>query len=108
VFSELPSLTTEQSKLEKLRSINNFFTGEYDTVLFEASGEPELIDADLGVYIHPKPITELERLSYVVAQIRKLHCLPKNRLKLTPTGERVMNESFRGLSKEDAFKLENW
>lgn len=108
MFSQLPALTTDQAKLEKLRSINNFFTGEYDTVLFEATGEPELIDGELGVYIYPKPITELERVSYVVSQIQTLCCRPKNRMKLTPTGEMVMNESFRGLSKEDAFKLENW
>ena len=66
VFSELPAVSTTASDLEKLRSINNFFTGEYDTVLFEASGQPELIDAELGVYMQPKPITELDRLSYTV------------------------------------------
>ena len=87
VFSELPPVSSCKETLEKLRSINSFFTGEYDNVLYEASGEPQLIDADLGVYIQPKPVTELDRLSYVVAQIRRLHCVPKNRLKRTPTGD---------------------
>jgi len=87
VFSELPKLSKCKATLEKLRSINNLFTGEYDTILFEASGEPELIDGDLGIYIQPKAITELDRLTYVVYQLNKLNCLPKNKLKLTPNGD---------------------
>jgi hypothetical protein len=27
---------------------------------------------------------------------------------MTPTGEQVMNEAFCGLSKDDAFSLDNW
>ena len=108
IFSELPALTNNASDLEKLRSINNFFTGEYDTVLFEATGEPTLVDAELGVYLQPKPLTELDRLCFVVAQLRKLHCLPKNKLKMTPTGVVIANEAFRGLSRDEAFNLENW
>jgi len=66
--------------------VNSFFTGEYDSVLFEATGEPTLIDASMGVVIQAKPLTELDRLSFVAGQIKKLHCVPKNKLKMTPTG----------------------
>jgi radial spoke head protein 9 len=29
-------------------------------------------------------------------------------LKMTPTGEIMCNEAFKGLSKDEAFQLENW
>ena len=59
-------MISDAGDLEKLRSINNLFTGEFDSVLYQSSGEAKLIDAELGVYMQPKPITELDRLSYVV------------------------------------------
>jgi len=69
VFSELPKLLEDAAALDKLASINNFFTGEFDSILFQASGEPQCIDANMGLYLQPKPITELDRLTYVVHQI---------------------------------------
>jgi hypothetical protein len=48
-----------------LKQINNLFTGEFDTVLFQNSAPPTVIDADLGVVMQAKPITELDRLAYV-------------------------------------------
>jgi len=40
VFSELPQLSLSSEDLEKLKSINNMFTGEFDSVLFPGSGTP--------------------------------------------------------------------
>jgi len=40
VFSELPQLSANSEDLEKLKSINNMFTGEFDSVLFQGTGSP--------------------------------------------------------------------
>jgi len=40
VFSEMPKLLEDPNDLEKLRSVNNLFTGEFDSVLFPGSGAP--------------------------------------------------------------------
>lgn len=108
VFSELPKLLESAGDLDKVSQINNLFTGEFDQVLYEASGEAKCIDATLGLYMQPKPITELDRLSYVVHQIINNVALPKMFLKYIPSGELIINEAFRGLNKDDAFKLDNW
>ena len=65
VFSQLPSCPSDPKDIKKLCSVNNFFTGEFDTVLFAGSGAPKVIDAELGVVLHPKSLTELDRLSCV-------------------------------------------
>jgi hypothetical protein len=52
-----------------LASVNNFFTGEFDSVLFPGSGAPKVIDAELGVILQPKALTELDRLAYVYEQM---------------------------------------
>ena len=108
VFSELPKLLDTACDLEKLASINNLFTGEFDSVLFQPSGQPKCIDGELGLYMQPKPITELDRLSYVVHQIINIVALPKMFLKYIPSGELIINEAFKGLSRDDSLKLENW
>ena len=69
VFSELPKPVSNPKDLEKIKSINNLFTGEFDSVLFKGSGDPEVINAELGIVLQPKPLTELDRLSYVMNQI---------------------------------------
>ena len=51
VFSELPKLTENAEDLGKLKSINNMFTGEFDTVLFPGSGKAEVIDAVANIVI---------------------------------------------------------
>jgi hypothetical protein len=58
--------------------------------------------------LQPKPLTELDRLSYVVQQLQKISAVPKNRLKFTPTSQIQRNEAFRGLSREEAFDMKNW
>ena len=40
VFSELPKLSENSEDIEKLKSLNNMFTGEFDSVLFQGSGKP--------------------------------------------------------------------
>ena len=91
-----------------MASINNFFTGEFDSVLFAASGKPTVVDAELGVFMQPKPITELDRLSWVLEQIEQKHAVPKGYIKMTPNGQLKVNEAFRGLNRADAFSLDNW
>jgi len=66
IFSELPCLTDDAEDLAKLGSINNLFTGEFDSVLFPGTKPPKVIDADMGITLPPKAITELDRLAYVV------------------------------------------
>ena len=45
-------------------------TGEFDSVLFPGSGKPEVVDAAAGIVIQPKNITELDRLAYIINEIR--------------------------------------
>lgn len=58
--------------------------------------------------MQPKPITELDRLAYVVDQLQKNFAVPKGSMKHTPLGKIIENEGFRGLSKADMCKLDNW
>ena len=53
-------------------------------------------------------MTELDRLSFVVSQIRKYFAVPKGSLKIIPSGKIVYNEGFSGLNYEDSLKIENW
>ena len=69
VFSQVPSPPADAAVIEKLKSINNLFTGEFDQVLFQSSDKPQVIDQDLGIVMQPKPVTELDRLAYVVSQL---------------------------------------
>lgn len=66
VFSQVPSPPSDAAILEKLKSINNLFTGEFDQVLFPSNEKPQVIDQELGIVMQPKPVTELDRLAYVV------------------------------------------
>jgi hypothetical protein len=77
-------------------------------MLFAGSGEATCVDAELGVYMQPKPVTELDRLSWVVQQIVSKVSAPKGLYKIVPSGEMKMNEAFCGLNKTDAFSLDNW
>lgn len=100
IFSELPSCPTDPEDCKKLASVNNLFTGEFDAVLFPGSGAPKVIDAELGVVLQPKALTELDRLSYVFSEMSKIFVHPKNYMKFVPAGKCIENEAFRGLSKE--------
>lgn len=108
IFSALPKCTESAEDLAKLGGINNFFTGEFDSVLFPGSGAPKVIDDEMGITLPPKPITELDRLSYVVNQIRNIWACPKGLIKYTPAEKLARNEAFKGLSREDAFQLTSW
>ena len=55
--------------------------------MFPSSAKGECIDPQQGIYMQPKPITELDRLVYVINQIEKLVAAPKNYLKIVPNGE---------------------
>jgi radial spoke head protein 9 len=85
------------------------FTGEYDSVLFPGSGKPVVIDAIANIVVQPKNVTELDRLAYIINEI-KCHCfcVPKNKIKYVPSGKMELNEGFSGLSKAEAFNLDNW
>ena len=67
-----------------LASFNNLFTGEFDQDLFEKSGSSQVIDSELGIVLQQKPITELDRLSFVVNQIANIFAIPKGYMKYTP------------------------
>ena len=67
-----------------------------------------MIDADLGVVLQPKPLTELDRLSHVYHQMSSIFVHPKGYMKFVPAGKCIQNEAFRGLSKSDCMNLENW
>lgn len=89
--------------------MNTFFTGEFDNVLIEATGEGEVIDQDLGLVLPPKNVTELDRLSCTVRTIdHQCQAVPKHSYKFTPICEIKQNEAFKGLSKEEACELKNW
>jgi len=61
----MPKPPTDPQDIKKLQSINTFFTGEFDSVLFAKNGPARVIDEDMGIILPPKPLTELDRLSYV-------------------------------------------
>jgi radial spoke head protein 9 len=69
IFASLPQPLLHQSS--KFDAMNTYFTGEYDRVLVQLGGAPTVIDADAGIVIPPKNITELDRLSYVVHTIEE-------------------------------------
>ena len=85
------------------------FTGEYDSVLFPGSGKPVVIDAIANIVVQPKNVTELDRLAYIINEI-KCHCfcVPKYKIKYITSGKMELNEEFSGLSKAEAFNLDNW
>jgi len=101
-------LTENAEDLAKLKQINTLFTGEFDTILFQNSAPPTVIDHEMGLVMQAKPVTELDRLVYVFTQIQQNFALPKGAIKYTPALKFEANEAFSGLSKEDCFKFENW
>ena len=80
--------------------MNNLFTGEFDTVLFQNTANAQVIDEDLGIVMHAKPVTELDRLSYVVSELKKNFAVPKGSMKYVPQGKIIKNEGFKGLKKD--------
>lgn len=44
VFSQIPSPSEDPKVVEKLKNINNLFTGEFDQVLFPSMDKPQVID----------------------------------------------------------------
>jgi len=67
IFSELPKVSEDPAVLLKLAGINNFFTGEFDQVLFAGNGPAKVIDENMGISLPPKAVSELDRLAYVVS-----------------------------------------
>ena len=54
----------------------------------------------MGISVPPKPVSELDRLSYVVSQIKNIYTMPKGHVKFTPSETVEINEAFSGLTKE--------
>lgn len=107
VFSSLPKV--EDKHRSALLSRRELFSGEFDTIIQHSTEAPKVIDAEAGIVLPPKHLTELDRLSATVSEIdRACTCLPKGALKFTPLKEVVHNEAFRGLSRDAAFDLGNW
>lgn len=90
--------------------MNVYFTGEHDRVIIDSPATAAVVvDADMGIVIPAKQVTELNRLSHVVHQIEQgCSVVPKGSYKFTPLKETIRNEAFRGLSKDQAFSLTNW
>jgi radial spoke head protein 9 len=59
--------------------------------------------------VPPKAFTELDRLAYTIRAI-DIDCasLPVGALKLSPLHELRYNDSFKGLSTDEAVSLENY
>ena len=106
-FSRLPTVKPEQAS--QLTELSSLFSGEFDTVLIESNEPPKVIDAAAGIILPPKHLTELDRLAATVREIdRACFCVPRGALKYTPLNQVLVNEAFRGLSREDSFKLDGW
>jgi len=100
MFASLPKPLEKFTK--EFNELNVFFTGEHDKVIISTPvSAPVVIDEDEGLVIPAKQVTELNRLSYVIAQIEN-NCsvIPKGSFKFTPLKEIIPNEAFKGLSKE--------
>ncbi len=69
VFAQMPKVQDEQK--QNFDQMKTFFSGEFDRVLIESNEPPKVIDAEEGIVLPPKHITELDRLAYVVNEIEK-------------------------------------
>jgi len=89
--------------------LGTLFSGEFDTVLIESTDPPTVIDAAAGIVLPPKHLTELDRLAATVCEIdRACFSVPRGALKFTPLNQVLVNEAFKGLSKQEAFSLDGW
>ena len=84
IFSSLPDVSEEaKSALKEFEC--TMFSGEFETVLVESKAAPVVIDAEAGIILPPKHVTELDRLSHTVCQIEQgCSAVPKGALKFTP------------------------
>jgi len=77
--------------------------------LIESKEPATVVNAEAGIVIPPKHITELDRLAYTVNEIdRQCQAVPKSSFKYTPLKQVQKNEAFSGLSREEAFDLSSW
>jgi radial spoke head protein 9 len=92
-------------------SISSVFTGEFDRIVIEGNGRSELIELDSnhGLELPKRGVTELDRLSYLVNAVdQDCFLIPQGSFKMTPIKEIRKNEAFKGLKKDQAFKLESY
>lgn len=108
IFSLLPKPLTAKADVDRLKQINTFFTGEFDQVLYEAKGEVQVIDPQVGLRMAPKPVTELDRLSFVMNRIANYFAIPKGFYKFTPNEKFCKNEAFKGLQKQQMCDIGCW
>jgi hypothetical protein len=84
IFSSLPEVSAE-AKCALKEFECTMFSGEFETVLVESKAAPIVIDAEAGIILPPKHVTELDRLSHTVCQIEQgCSAVPKGALKFTP------------------------
>lgn len=70
-----------------------------------ASSESE----DEAAKIVPVNLKEIDRVHYIVRAIENdCHVVPQGAFKLTNSHEVSRNEAFRGLSQEEAFRLNSY
>lgn len=97
------------SHAAKFKELRTLFSGEFDTVIFESTEAPKIIDAVHGIVLQPKHLTELDRLSFVVHEIdRSCSAIPSGALKYTPLHQVIFNEAFKGVAASEAFELKGW
>lgn len=114
IFSSLPCVDAD--KVKCLSELPCLFSGEFDTILMESKDTPKVLDANAGIILPPKHVTELDRLSATVRTISRECCsVPRGALKYTPLHQVTCNEAFKGLKKDNkdgndhcAFSLEGW
>ena len=85
------------------------FSGEFDTVLIASSEPAKVIDAEAGIVLPPKHLTELDRLAVTVTEIdRSCFSVPRGAFKYNPLHVVSCNEAFKGLNPEESASLSNW
>ena len=107
IFSSLPDCVAADAT--KFKGLRTLFSGEFDTVIFESTEAPKVIDAVHGIVLQPKHLTELDRLSFVVHEIdNSCAAIPSGALKYTPLHQVIFNEAFKGVAASEAFDLCGW
>ena len=117
IFSELPEL--QKHHLRHFKKYNTYFIGNPNTVLerypleqpHQSSYEIEKA-IDKGIFnppIEKKPLTECDRLSYVVRCIdNETSIIPIGAMKMLPSNEVRRNDTFQGLKADEIGMIDNY
>jgi hypothetical protein len=106
-FSVLPDANSSFACI--LDQIQTYFFGEHERLLVDTRGFSPFVHL-VGNYPTPcKPITELDRLSFVVHSIdNSCQIFPLGAYKKNTLGEVKRNEAFSGLKLDSNFDLKSY